>query len=147
MSRAEAYAWLKAQFPEMRRPDHFAALLAQIKADERQALLRERLHHYFALPEPQRSQFLTELDLAIARLEPEKARRIIQDELSIVIEMPNERVEVGIRARFKAHQAIEDEEERVAADTMLDLAIGEALGSPQRVLVRDYLEGLGWERP
>jgi tetratricopeptide (TPR) repeat protein len=138
---------LKVQFPGLRRPDHFAALLAQIKADERVPLLRERVHHYFALPEPQRSQFLTELDLAIARLGPEKARGLIEDELSIVIEMPNERVEIGIRARFNAHQAIEDEDERVAADTALDLAIGEALGGPQRVLVRDYLEDLGWERP
>jgi hypothetical protein len=71
----------------------------------------------------------------------------MEDELSIVIEMPNERVEGGIRARYLAHQAIEDEEARLAADTALDLAIGEALGGPQRVLVRDYLEGLGWERP
>ncbi|MDQ4096757.1 MAG: tetratricopeptide repeat protein [Actinomycetota bacterium] len=138
---------LKVHFPDMGRIDHFVALLVQLKADERMRLLRERLHHYYALPEPQRSQFLAELDLAIARIGPEKARPLIQDELSVVIEMPNERVEVGLRARFRAHQAIEDEEERIAADTALDEAIGEALGGPQRVLVRDYLESLGWERP
>jgi tetratricopeptide (TPR) repeat protein len=138
---------LRVQFPGMTRMEHFVALLASIKADERGALLRERLHHYFALPEPQRTQFLTELDLAIARLGSEKTRTLMEDELSIVIEMPNERVETGIGARFRAHQAIEDEDARIAADTALDLAIGEALGGPQRVLVRDYLESLGWERP
>ena len=138
---------LKVQFPGMTRIEHFVALLASIKADERAALLRERLHHYFALPEPQRSQFLTEIDLAIARLDSDKARTLMEDELSIVIEMPNERVETGIHARYRAHQTIEDEEARLVADTALDLAIGEALGGPQRVLVRDYLEGLGWERP
>lgn len=138
---------LKVQFPGMSRMEHFVALLSSVKADERAALLRERLHHYFALPEPQRTQFLTELDLAIARLETAKARKLMEDELSIVIEMPNERVETGIHARYLAHKAIEDEDARREADTALDLAIGEALGGPQRVLVRDYLESLGWERP
>jgi len=100
-----------------------------------------------ALSEPQRTQFLTELDLAIARAAPDKARYIMEDELSIVIELPNERVEIALNARHQAHQAIDDDDEPVAADTALDLAIGEALGGPQRILVRDYLESIGWERP
>ena len=138
---------LKVQFPGLRRVDHFVALLTQIKADERHALLRERLFHLMALSEPQRTQFLTELDLAMAKLGSEKARPIMEDELSIVIEFPNERMEVALQARYQAHRQIEDEEERLVADTALDLSIGEALGGPQRVLTRDYLNSLGWERP
>ena len=138
---------LKVAFPGMTRIEHFVALLAQVKPDERYALLRERLFHFMALPEPQRSQFLTELDLAIARLGPEKARKLMEDELNVVIELPNERLELSLRARYRAHQEIEDEEERIAADTALDQAIGDALGGPQRVLTRDFLTGIGWERP
>jgi hypothetical protein len=138
---------LKVQFPGMTRTDHFVALLASIKPDERQALLRERLFHLMALPEPQRTQFLTELDLAMARLGYDTARKLIEDELSVVIELPNERLEIALKARERAHRAIADEEARVEADRALDQAIGDALGGPQRVLVRDFLESIGWERP
>lgn len=137
---------LKVQVPGMSRAEHFAALLAQVKPDERASLLRERIFHFMALNEPQRTQFLTELDLAIARV-GEKSRLLMVDELSIVIELPNDRLEVALRARHQAHQAIQDPEERLLADSKLDQAIGDALGGPQRVLVRDYLESIGWERP
>jgi len=138
---------LKVENPGMTRITSFVDLLASIKADERYALVRERLFHLMALPEPQRSQFLTELDHAVARLGPDKAKQIMEDELTVEIELPKDRLEVGLQARHRAHQAITDEEIRLAADTALDLAIGNALGGPQRILVRDYLEGLGWERP
>ncbi|HVL28136.1 MAG TPA: tetratricopeptide repeat protein [Acidimicrobiales bacterium] len=138
---------LKAQFEGMTRISSFVDLLASLKADERYALLRERLFHYMALPEPQRSQFLTELDLAMAKLEPDKAKRMMEDELTVLIELPKDRLEVGLQTRLRAHQAIDDEEVALAADTALDQAIGNALGGPQRILVRDYLEGIGWERP
>ncbi|MGH9223556.1 MAG: tetratricopeptide repeat protein [Acidimicrobiales bacterium] len=138
---------LKVEFPGLLRIDHFVMLLSQIKADERHALLRERLFHLMALNEPQRTQFLIELDLAMAKLGAEKSRPIMEDELSIVIEFPNERMELALHARYQAHLQIHDEEARLEADTALDLAIGEALGGPQRVLTRDHLSSLGWERP
>jgi len=138
---------LKVQFPGLSRTDHFVALLNQVKPDELAALLRERIHHFMALNEPQRSQFLTELDYAMAKLGPGPARKLMEAELNIVIELPNDRLEVALTARFRAHQLIEDEEERLAADTALDQAIGDALGGPQRVLTRDFLSGIGWERP
>lgn len=138
---------LKVQFPGLTRIDHFVALLNQIKPEELSALLRERIFHLMALNEPQRSQFLTELDLAIAKLGPEAARKLMEAELNIVIELPNDRLEVSLAARYRAHQAIGDEEERLVADTALDQAIGDALGGPQRVLTRDFLGGIGWERP
>ena len=138
---------LKVAFPTMSRVEHFVGLLASVKAEERYALLRERLFHYMALPEPQRSQFLTQLDLAIGYLDMDRARAVMEDELHIVIELPNDRMETSLRARHAAIRAMNDEEARTEASTALDYAIGDALGGPQRVLVRDYLESLGWERP
>lgn len=138
---------LKVQFPGMTRPDHFIALLTQVKPDEMSALLRERLFHLMALSEPQRSQFLTELDLAIARLGYDQARKLIEAELNVVIELPNERLEIALRARVRAHAAIDDPQVRAEADRALEQAIGDALGGPQRILVRDFIEGIGWERP
>ncbi len=138
---------LKVQFPGMTRIEHFVALCASVKHDELLSLLRERIHHYMALNEPQRSQFLTELDLAMARYEFQQARQLMEAELNIVIELPNDRLEVALSARHRAHQQIEDEEKRLVADQALDQAIGDALGGPQRVLTRDFLGGIGWERP
>ena len=138
---------LRVQFPGSTRTDHFVALLNQVKPDELAVLLRERIHHYMALNEPQRSQFLTELDLAMAKLGPGPARKLMEAELNIVIELPNDRLEVALTARCRAHQQIADDRERLGADAALDQAIGDALGGPQRVLTRDFLGGIGWERP
>jgi tetratricopeptide (TPR) repeat protein len=138
---------LKGSFPTMDRAEHFVALLASVKAEERYALLRERLFHLMALPEPQRSQFLAQLDLAMNRLEVDRARVVMEDELKVIIELPKDRLEAGLRARYASLQAMDDEEARTQASTALDYAIGDALGGPQRILVRDFLEGLGWERP
>lgn len=138
---------LKVQFPGITRTENFVALLAQIKYEEMLPLLRERLFHLMALNEPQRSQFLTELDLAMAKLGYDTARKLIEGELSVVIELPNERLEIELEARHRAHMLLPEGEEREEANRALDQAIGDALGGPQRVLVRDFLEGLGWERP
>ena len=54
---------------------------------------------------------------------------------------------MSLRAIIKGHRSIEDEESRIDADRALDQAIGDALGGPQRVAVRDFLESEGWERP
>jgi tetratricopeptide (TPR) repeat protein len=138
---------LRVRHPGMTRTISFVDLMASVKADERYALMRERLFHYMALSEPQRSQFLTELDLAMAKLPPEKVKPMMEDELTVLIELPTDRLQVGLQARLRAHRAIGDEEVCLAADTALDLAIGNALGGPQRILVRDYLEDHGWIRP
>ena len=138
---------LKAGFPTMRRVDHFVALLAAVKQEERYDLLRERVFHYMNLSEPQRTQFLTELQLSMGSLDLDRARRLMEEELGIVIELPTEKLEIALGAWYAAFQAMEDEETRTQASSALDYAIGDALGGPQRVMVRDYLEGLGWERP
>ena len=145
LERVEAE--LKTVAPGMTRIEHFVTLLASVKAEERYGLLRERIFHYMALPEPQRTQFLTEMQRAMGYLELARAREVIEDELTVVIELPKDRLETSLRAWYSALQAIPEEEQRTQASTALDYAIGDALGGPQRVLVRDYLEGIGWERP
>jgi hypothetical protein len=67
--------------------------------------------------------------------------------VKLVIELPQESQAMALRALIAGHRTIEDEAARTGADRALDQAIGDALGGPQRVAVRDFLEGEGWERP
>lgn len=152
--RAQAYANLQAaekaleeSFPGMTRTEHFAHLVAGCKEGERRSLMRERIHYVLSIPEPRRSSAMAEVALAIAKLPYEKALRLMTDELEIVIEMPIEKQHVAYSARYAAHCELTDEEVRLTADKALDQAIGDALGGPQRVYVRDYFTSLGWERP
>jgi hypothetical protein len=128
------------------RTQHFAALLAGSSEEARMQLLRERLTRLLMLPEPGRQVSLVELATASARLGYEAARDIITDELKILMELPRPDLHTGLLARFEAHRRL-PEELREDADRGLDQAIGDALGGPQRMFVRDFLYGLGWERP
>lgn len=131
---------------EMSRPDHFAALLASCEPPERDALLRERLMLLLALPSHRRHAALVEAARAIALLEREQVRRIIEAELVMLMELPTEYLETALRARFEAHSRLEGKA-REEADRALDQGVSDALGGPQRVFVRDFLYGLGFERP
>lgn len=133
-------------YPDMSRPAHFAALLAAILPAERDALLRERLMLLLALPEPRRHAGLVEGARAMAMLEREEARALIEAELVVLMELPNEYLEAALQARMDAHRRLEGEA-REEADRALDQAVSDALGGPQRVFVRDYLYSLGFERP
>jgi tetratricopeptide (TPR) repeat protein len=160
-SRVHADAWrqsyaslersekeLEALAPGLTRADHFAGLLAVIDVDERRRLVRERLLRLLALPvESRRRSAVTELALASARLPYEEARAVMEAELSVLIELPPEHLEPGLRARFDANRRLETEEARERADRALDQAVGDALQGPQRISVRDYFYSLGWERP
>lgn len=128
------------------RVGHFAALVAECDASERTRLLRDRLKRLVALPPERRHPALMELALASVMLGHDAARRHIETELAVLMEMPSENVEVGLLARVEVHKRLEGDE-REAADRALDLAVGDALGLSQRILVRDYLESMGFERP
>ncbi|MDQ6616898.1 MAG: hypothetical protein M3083_19655 [Actinomycetota bacterium] len=128
------------------RAEHFAALLARVSGDVRIDLLRERLTRLLLLPEPQRQGSLVELDLATTQLGFEALRMVIVAEIGVLMELPGNDLQVGLEARFQAHRRL-PEAEREDADGALDQAIGDALVGPQRVYVRDFLYGLGWERP
>ncbi len=139
---------LDALAPGMSRAEHLVALLVAANADERRALLQERLSALLALPtENRRRSSLVELALASATLAFEEARAVMEAELSILIELPTEHLESGLRARFDAHRRLEDDQTAEEADRALDQAIGDALQGPQRISVRDFFYSLGWERP
>ena len=137
---------LATSFPGMGRSAHFAALAAAGDEEERVRLVHERLRRLLALPEPRRHAALVDLALAGARLPRPSAVKLMTTELSVAMEFPLDQQEPVLQARFDAHQQL-DAEAREEADRALDEAIGEALQGPQRIFVRDFLTGRGWERP
>ncbi|MBW3580382.1 MAG: hypothetical protein KY447_03895 [Actinobacteria bacterium] len=150
----EAYANLERTEKELAargggswRAAHFVALLAAVDDEERRALVRERLVTVMAQPGEQRRRALLDLASAGAHLEPDDARTVMEAELSVLIELPTDQLEPGLRARLEAHRQIDDVQRREDADRAFDQAISDALQGPQRVSVRDFLYSLDWERP
>ena len=137
---------LEATVPGSTRAEHFAALCASVRDDERMALVNARLFRLMALPEPRRTTALAELSLAVANLGYDGARKVIEAQLKSVMEMPTDNHAVVLGAMNEAHRRLGGDP-RDQADRALDQAIGDALGGPQRVYVRDYLVSVGWERP
>ena len=129
------------------RTEHFVALLAVAGLEERTVLVRERIFRLLALPEPRRTQTVAELARAAGLLEFDDGRKVYESIMKLVIELPQDTQSLSLRAIIEGHRSIEDEETRIDADRAVDQAIGDALGGPQRVAVRDFLEGEGWERP
>ena len=110
-------------------------------------LVRERMFRLLANPEPRRTTAVAEVARAVGLLEYEDGRKVYESIMKLVIELPQETQSASLRAIIAGHRSIEDEEVRMDADRALDQAIGDALGGPQRVAVRDFLAGEGWERP
>ena len=146
-----ALEWVEKQLagiaPGITRVGHFAALLAVASVEERTTLVRERLMRLLAQPEKVALTSVAELAQAVGRLGYEDGRRVYEALLKLVIELPQDSQRLSLRAILVAHESIEDEEVRLDADRAIDQAIGDALGGPQRVAVRDFMEGEGWERP
>lgn len=143
LSRAEEQ--LAVDAPGASRAVHFATLVASTSEEERSALIRERVIRLLALPEARRRSLLTEMSLASLQVGP-RAQLLMEAELKALMELPPETLDVALRARYAAHCSL-GAEEREAADRMLDAAIGGALQGPQRIMTRDFLYSLGWERP
>lgn len=143
LSRTEEQ--LAVEAPGVSRPEHFAILVAAASEEERTALIRERVIRMLAMPEARRRTLLTEMALASLRV-GSRGQLIMEAELKALMELPPETLDVVLRARFAAHRSL-GEEEREAADRMLDAAIGGALQGPQRIMTRDFLYSIGWERP
>ncbi len=131
--------------PGMSRTVHFANLAADLRRDERMDLVKERLYRLFALPDRGRAA-LTELARAIGTLEEGRGRGILEAGLSLVMEMTQDVQEVALLAIWDAHCQLSGPAQETL-DRELDQAIGDALGGPQRVYVRDFLYARGWERP
>lgn len=132
--------------PGATRADHFAVLTAGCSEEERQSLLRQRILRLVALPGPRRAEALEEWGQSVARLSRAAARRIIEVELEVLMEVPNEALEAVLRGHIEANQQLPPEAKE-EADRGLDEAVGWAINGPQRVFVRDFLYSLGFERP
>ncbi len=132
--------------PGLGRTDHFAALAAQIKEDERTGLLKGRLVALLGSPEPRRSTGLTEFFVATGKMGEQESRQVFDTSLQYVMELPQENHTITLEALYAALCQLSDEH-RDSADRGLDQAIGDALGGVQRIHVRDFLYNLGWERP
>ena len=143
---SEVEARLAPVYPGLTRAGHFAALVAGCDADERLALIRERLSRLLLLPGPRMAASLAEWAQGVVRLDREAARRVIESELAVLMLVPNDALEAVLRAQFEAQQQLEPEPKE-ALDWALDDAVGWALNGPQRVFVRDFLYSLGFERP
>lgn len=129
------------------RAGHFAALLGALEdEEERTRVLRERLEVYFELPDKQRDDALGELSMSALGLDEEALARFTASWLNVLMELPNDNLVQGLRARLTA-QAAADTETARTANEVLDQTIQQQLLSPQRMRVRDTLEMLGWERP
>jgi len=138
---------LNANEPSRSRTEHFVLLLAVAGLEERTVLVRERMYRLLALPEPRRTSTIAELARAIGLLDFDDGRKVYESVMKLVIELPKDTQSVSLIAIISGHRTIEHEETRIDADRALDQAIGDALGGPQRVAVRDFMEGEGWERP
>jgi tetratricopeptide (TPR) repeat protein len=139
-------AELRQHGAEGTRAAHFVTLAAQAGPAERRSLLRERLTRLAALPPGARDRALGELAVATTHLPEALLRSFVEAEIGVLMELPNDALEAALAARVDAHRQL-PEPARLAADTALDLAVADALGLSQRILVRDHLMSLGFERP
>jgi len=143
--------WVEKQLgtaaPGMTRVTHFAALLSVAGVEERTVLVRERLFRLLAQPEKVAMGSVAELAQAVGSLGYDEARKVYEAILKLVIELPQDNQRLALRAIIEGHRSIDDEDVRLNAERAVDQAIGDALGGPQRVAVRDYLGAEGWERP
>ncbi len=127
------------------RAEHFAALVASASEDERSALMRERVLRLLAQPDARRRSLLQELAMASLKVGA-RGQLLMEAELKVLMELPPETLDVALRARYDAHRSL-PEDQQETADRMLDAAIGGALQGPQRIMTRDFLYSIGWERP
>lgn len=127
--------------------EHFVALLAEVGPDERVRLLRRRLLDLLGLPERQRDERLTELDVAVLALDREHAQALTGVWMEVLMELPDEMLRAALQARMYAHSFLPDDQAREEASELLEHAISNEVQAPQRMRVRDTLESMGYERP
>jgi len=131
--------------PTPGRAHHFVSMVAAAAKEDQIPLMRDRLLRYLALPGPTRHKALVELAVAEYWLGPERARVLIEAELGVLVDLPNEFLQVSLEARLEALNQLGEAADE--AGRALDDAVGAQMGLPQRLFVRDFLYARGWERP
>ena len=127
--------------------EHFVALLAEADDEERRATLRRKLLDLLGLPDRQRDERLTELDVAVLDLDREGAQAITDAWLDVLMELPDEMLQAALKARMTAHAYLPSDQAREEAAELMEHAISREVQAPQRMRVRDALEAMGYERP
>lgn len=138
---------LEDQGVKATRTEHFVALLGDIEEQERLGLLRRRMLDLLMLPDKQRDERLTELEVAVLGQDREKALRITATWLDVLMELPDDLLVAALKARMTAHSLLPSDEARQDAAELMEYAISNELLAPQRMRVRDTLETMGYERP
>lgn len=144
ISKVEAQ--LNHRFPGLTRSDHFAALVVTSPESEANVLLREKFEYIFSLPEMARREVLLDVASSVVRLGPTLQQKALELEICLLMEFPSERLKELLLAQLESHRSLTREGEE-KANLALDLSIGNALNTPQRVFVRDFLYSVGFSRP
>ncbi len=146
-NNAEALETRLAQVePGASRADHIASLCGSMNDDERLAFLRHRLLLLEPLPEEHRQERLTTFCYAMVSQDPASFVATLRTMITVLMELPEPVLESALRSLLRAHSML-DPRDRRAADFVLDEAIQAQLFGPQRIRVRDMLDGIGWDRP
>lgn len=144
ISKVEAE--LNERFPGLTRDDHFAALVAASPEFEAKVLLQERFEHIFSLPELARRKVLLGITSAVVRLGPKLMQIVMEREIKVLMDFPPARLEELLLAQLDTHSRLSQKAEE-DANRVLDSSVGNALNTPQRVFVRDFLYSVGFSRP
>lgn len=128
------------------RGEHFALLAAELDEEELVTLMRERLSEFTLLPEPGRTEALSDIDRAVLELPYEQAERISGVWMRILMELPHDQFLAGLTARMSVHTSLDGDGRRRSAE-ILEHCMDHELLAPQRIRVRDTLYEMGYERP
>lgn len=126
------------------RAGHLVRFLAATTAEERQAMLGERLRRLAGQPPPRRAAELGALARAQVALPAGDHDRVLRSLITVLMALPDPVLETACAALVAANREAGDPEAR---DRLLDRVIHDTLFGPQRVRVRDLLEASGWVRP
>lgn len=135
---------LEAQAGGAGRTELVVALLADhesVTEGERQRVLRDRLGRLVDVPPVRTQAELGDLCRVVSRLDPDRFQSVIEDLVSVLMELPDPVLDAACQALATAIGADEDRSRAV------DTAIQQRLFGPQRVRVRDLLSAYGWRRP
>lgn len=130
--------------PATNRIAHVVRLMASTSETERGAILRERLRRLTNVSPERTRRDVAALTGALTELPLEQYRAVVRSMVPVLMELPETVLDAACAELCAAHQATPDQQ---AFDGALDEVVHDLLHGPQRVRVRDILEGHGWVRP
>jgi tetratricopeptide (TPR) repeat protein len=145
---ADSLARIEAQCGDGRsaasRSAQVVGLLASTDETERESILRERLRRLSRVSVERTRREVAALAGALTELSISEYRLVVRSMMPILMELPEPVLDAACAELCIAHRASSDQ---AAYDRALDGVVHDLLHGPQRVRVRDMLEGHGWVRP